>query len=163
MKILTGKEEKKAIEYFNLAAEIAKTDAKCLKSKRGVVLVKNEKMISEGWNAPPEGEQECASCLRDSIDKKVNTEPCRAVHAEARAILNAYKNSHYDLTGSRMYHIKVKNDEINLSGNPSCTICSKLVLEAGISEFVLWQKEGVCIYDTREFNKLSLDSVLDYK
>lgn len=49
-------------------------------------------------------------------------------------------------------------DEYNgkiISGKPYCTICSKLALDVGISEFVLWHNEGICVYNTIEYNEIS--------
>jgi hypothetical protein len=34
------------------------------------------------------------------------------------------------------------------SREPYCTICSKMALDVGIAEFVLWQDKGVCVYNT---------------
>lgn len=161
MRILSGNEEKEAIGYFRLAAEVAKKNARCLKSQRGVLLVRNGGIMAEGWNAPPD-DYECKTCLRDSIEEKVGTEPCRSVHAEQMTISNA-KKYFTDLTGSRMYHIKVKNGEIKRSGVPSCTICSKLVLQENIAEFALWHKEGVAIYTAKEFNDKSFEFLEKYK
>jgi hypothetical protein len=42
-----------------------------------------------------------------------------------------------------------------LAGQPYCTYCSKLALDVGIAEFVLWRPEGVTVYDTIEYNDLS--------
>jgi hypothetical protein len=30
-----------------------------------------------------------------------------------------------------------------------------MALDAGIAEFVLWHEEGICVYPTAEYNKLS--------
>jgi hypothetical protein len=43
------------------------------------------------------------------------------------------------------------------SGKPYCTICSKSALDIGIKEFVLWHEDGICAYDTAEYNLLSFD------
>lgn len=152
-KILTGKEAEIAESYFLQAVQAA-YNAQCLSSQRGVILVKEGFIISRGWNTPPDGKR-CGYCLRDII-KEATTEPCRALHAEQLAILNAYR-SERDLRDSRMYHIKVKNGEIRKSGPPSCTICSKLILASGISEFALWEEEGIKIYTAQEFNNASFN------
>jgi len=43
------------------------------------------------------------------------------------------------------------------SGKPYCTVCSRLALDNGIKEFVLWHTDGIKGYDTKEYNKLSYD------
>src|SRR3989338_6412369 len=61
-----------------------------------------------------------------------------------------------NIEGTRMYHVKVKNDEIKYSGGPSCVQCSKLVLETGIKNFVLKHRGGYELYEAEEFHELSL-------
>ncbi len=161
-KYLEGMEEKRAIEVFKYAAEIARKYAQCLSSHRGVVIEKDNQIIAHGTNGPPDGIS-CKTCLRKTIESKTHTEPCRAVHAEQEAIINAFQKGHVNLNGTRMYHIKVKNGEIvKDGGHPSCTICSKLVLRSGISEFALWEEKGVRIYTAKEFYKESLNSLNKY-
>ena len=57
---------------------------------------------------------------------------------------------------SRLYFIRLGEfgDKIQ-AGDPYCTICSKMTLDVGISEFVLFRKEGICVYDSKEYNELS--------
>jgi len=162
MRYLKGKEKKEAKEYLFLCAEYARMSP-CLKSQRGVVIVLNREVLGKGCNAPPFGENPCTSCLREKAKElkiQSHTEPCRAVHAEQKAIINAYSTKYTSLEGAVMYHVKVKNGLAVPSGRPSCTICSKLVVEVGIKEFVLWHEDGVAAYNAHEFNDLSLESVL---
>lgn len=44
---------------------------------------------------------------------------------------------------------------IRAAGKPYCTLCSKMALDAGIGEFVLWQTSGLAAYGTDEYNTLS--------
>jgi len=158
MRFLGEKESEKAWEYFDAASEIAKENAKCLKSQRGVVIVKNGVIIGKGYNAPPKDEPTCEYCLRDKFkNMPLGTEPCRAIHAEERAIIDALKKTG-NLEGAIMCHIKIKLGEIVPSTVPSCTICSKLVAEEGM-KFVMWTKEGVALYEPKEFNELSFGYV----
>ena len=153
---IEGKELEMAMLYFNKAAEIARKNSRCLKSKRGVVIVDDGEIIGEGYNSPPREKDICVHCMRDYFKNCTSTtEPCRAIHAEERAILDAFKKQK-NLEGSVMYHVKVKNDVIVPSTIPSCTICSKLVEELDIS-FVMLTKEGVFQYLSEEFNQLSFE------
>ena len=144
-------EEAKVIEnYMKIAAEEAKKSS-CLKSQRGVIIVKDGKIVGRGFNKPT---LENLCCLRESIKDNSRVELCTAVHAEQMAILSV-KNKD-DLKDSVMYHIKVKNNEMRKTNEePSCTVCSRLVLESGIKEFVLWYEQGYRIYSAREFNEAS--------
>jgi hypothetical protein len=70
--------------------------------------------------------------------------------------VDALKNHSDKLIGSRLYFIRLdENDQISFAGKPYCTICSKMALDTGIKEFVLYHSEGICIYDTEEYNDLS--------
>lgn len=78
------------------------------------------------------------------------------VHAEQRAILDALKNNPDKITDSRLYFIRLNENGIpSRAGKPYCTICSKMALDVGIKEFVLWHEQGVCVYNTDEYNAFS--------
>ena len=60
------------------------------------------------------------------------------------------------LIGSDLYFIRLDQEgKPAKSGNPYCTICSKMALEVGIKTFHLWHSEGIVAYDTEEYNILS--------
>ena len=156
MRYLSGDEEKKALEYIAQAAEIAKK-ATCERSKCGAVIVQLDEVIGSGFNSPPqdiESQRRC-SYSKDSYHKKVTDKTC-CVHAEQRAIMNALRKNPDKLSGSRLYFICLAdNGKPSRAGKPYCTICSKMALDVGIDEFVLWHKKGVCVYNTDEYNTLS--------
>lgn len=156
MKYLTNNEEKKALEYINQAAKIA-LNSTCERARCGSVIVQNNKLIGSGFNSPPQNkeEQRRCSCPKDSYHKKVTDKTC-CIHAEQRAIMDALRNNPNKVTGSRLYFIRLdKNGASSRAGKPYCTICSKMALDVGIKEFVLWHDQGVCVYDTDEYNTLS--------
>ncbi len=141
-------------EYLRLAAEEAKKST-CKKSKRGAIIVKPGEYYELGHNKVTD-ERFCSPCIREDIKDNSRVELCSAIHAEQMAIFNAAiycRNA--DLSGSRLYHIKVKDEKMVPSGKPSCTVCSRLIVGSGISEVVLWHPEGYAIYDAEEFNELS--------
>ena len=156
MKYLYGDEEKKAKEYVAKAVNVAK-NATCEKSKCGSVIVKFDEVIGSGFNSPPQDNEEQKKCSnsKDSYHKKVTDKTC-CVHAEQRAIMDALKKNPDKISGSRLYFIRLNDNGTPLrAGEPYCTICSKMALDVGISEFVLWHDKGVCVYDTKEYNALS--------
>ncbi len=158
MRILSGNEEKKAIEYLLKAAEVAQ-NAKCERSKCGSLIVWMNKIIGSGVNSPPGEieEQRRCSYSKDSYDKKVTDKTC-CVHAEQRAMMDALRKNPNELFGSRLYFIRLDSDGApSKSREPYCTICSKMALDVGIAEFVLWQDKGVCVYNTEEYNALSFN------
>lgn len=156
MHYLSGEEEKMALSYIKEAGEIA-LDATCTRSKCGTVIVKNGIIIGTGFNSPSgnlESGRRCA-CSKAELDSKITDKTC-CMHAEQRAIMDALKNHPDDIHGSRLYFVRLGEDgKAKLSGQPYCTICSKMSLDVGISEFVLHHEQGVCIYGTEEYNALS--------
>lgn len=150
MRFLQGEEVAEADRCIDLAVQEA-LKSRCSKSKRGVVISKEGDIIGRGANNPPLDMQ----CKPDYCYQICNQ---YTVHGEQNAILDALRNGH-ELSGSRMYHIKVKEGEVRTSGQPSCVQCSKLVMQSGIAEFVLKHDEGYGLYDAREFHELSLKSL----
>lgn len=79
------------------------------------------------------------------------------MHAEWRAIMDALQKSG-DVEGSALYFIRVDDDgNPKHSGDPYCTVCSRLALDVGISYFGLWQEDGPRMFDTKRYNDLSYD------
>lgn len=158
MKYLKGKEEKKAIKYLKAAGEVARKST-CQRAKCGTVIVANDTMIGSGFNSPVANLESQRRCLhnKDSYHKKVTNKTC-CVHAEQRAIMDALKYYPTKLAGSTLYFMRL-DDKNNLTkaGKPYCTICSNMALDVGIKYFVLWHEDGVCIYNTKEYNTISYE------
>jgi len=155
MIILSGEEERTALEYIKKATEVA-LNSTCGRSKCGSIIVSKNEIIGSGFNSPPQNKEEQRRCSysKESYDKKVTDKTC-CVHAEQRAITDALKKNSDKLLGSRLYFIRLDNDVPTRSDQPYCTHCSKISLDEGIAEFVLWHKEGVSVYNTEEYNMLS--------
>lgn len=153
---LHGDEEKKAIEYMFKTAEIAK-NATCKLSKCGSIIIQSNEIIGTGFNSPPknlENQRKCSNS-KESYHLKVTDKTC-CIHAEQRAIMNALKNNPDKIEGSRLYFVRLnENGTLLKAGKPYCTICSKMALDVGIAEFVLWHDNGICVYNTKEYNTLS--------
>lgn len=145
------------MKFISEAAKVSEKSP-CQKSHRGVVIVKDNKIIGIGYNGAP-NDKICNPCLRKEIRDNSKTELCYAIHAEQRAILNALRDGQ-DLHGSRLYHIKIKEGKMVPSDDISCTICSRMILEVGISEVVLLHTSGLTVYDAEEYNKLNYDYFL---
>jgi len=156
MRYLSGEELNSALKYIDEAEKIA-LNATCERSKCGSIIVKDNKIIGTGFNSPPKDEESQRRCSysKDSYNKKVTDKTC-CVHAEQRAIMDALRNNPNKIIGSRLYFIRLdENNKKTFAGKPYCTICSKMALDAGIAEFVLLHEQGVCVYNTDEYNLLS--------
>lgn len=154
MRIAEGNEEVECKNYLLIAAQHAeKSD--CFQSARGSIIVKENEIIGTGYNAFPAGKRD-DSCKMNQLEKNFKSDRSCCVHAEQRAIMQALMNEPKKLIGSRIYYVRLgENKEPVFSRQPSCTVCSKMALDAGIAEFVLWHKEGITIYTTEEYNRLS--------
>ncbi len=156
MRYLSGKEEEEAKNYLEYTAELAKS-ATCERSKCGSIIVANHQIIGKGINSPARNQENQRRCNydKDSYHRKVTDKTC-CIHAEQRAIVDALAYNSDKIIGSRLYFMRLdKEDNPTRAGNPYCTICSKMSLDVGIQEFVLWHEDGIAVYDTDEYNLLS--------
>jgi len=156
MRLLSGKEEEKAIESFKYGARLA-LGASCRRSPCGAWIEKDGLLIGKGVNGPPNNDESQRRCLcsKDLYDLKVTDKTC-CVHAEQRAMIDGLRTNPSRIVGARLYFIRLdENKKPKRSGDPYCTICSKMALDVGLAEFVLWRKEGICVYDTDEYNLVS--------
>jgi deoxycytidylate deaminase len=148
--------DSKSHEYFfNQAVKIAMS-ALCLRDKCGAIIVKDGIIISSGYNAPPLDDPESSKCTCDfPTSTKPKSDRTCCVHAEWRAIMDTLKNNK-DLNGSILYFTRVDDSgTILYSGEPYCTVCSRLALDVGISQWALWHDNGIKLYDTKSYNDLS--------
>ena len=158
MKYLSGKEKEEAKNFMDLAAIVA-NGSSCLRTKCGSVIVKDIEVIGYGFNSPP-GNKRLEKCLKDDLPDGFKSDKTCCIHAEERAIMLALRKDPQGITllGSRLYFIRLdEKGEKTFAGRPYCTICSKMALDVGISEFTLWHEEGICVYGTEEYNKISVE------
>lgn len=156
MKYLHNKEEQDAIHWMHEAAKVAER-ALCLKAKCGSVIVKDGKIIGEGYNAPPLDNMDNSFCLTpyNHTGKPRYDHTC-CMHAEWRAVLDTLRKNADKIVGSTIYYTRIDKDlHLTKSYEPLCTVCSRFVLDSGVSEFVLWNDTGLCSYPTDEYNRLS--------
>ncbi|OIO31221.1 hypothetical protein AUJ77_00220 [Candidatus Nomurabacteria bacterium CG1_02_43_90] len=147
----------KHLSYFKEATmEVRK--ALCLRSQCGTVIVNSAGVIiGRGYNAPPQDDISLRRCHRKhELDATFKSDKTCCVHAEQRAIMDALRNNTDNIKGSTLYFLRLdEQGEMKSSGNPYCTICSKMALDVGSKYFVLYHKEGIVVYDTKEYNELS--------
>lgn len=115
-------------EYFMEIAGVVSKRSTCLRHKNGAVLVRDNHIISTGYNGAPSGLPHCSEvgCLREKnkIPSGERHELCRGAHAEANAIVQAALHG-TSTEGSTMY-----------STHQPCSFCAKLIINAKIREVV---------------------------
>lgn len=86
--------------YLDIAQTVAQRST-CLRRAFGAIIVKNDIIISTGYNGAPRGRKNCVDmnfCMRDHlcIPRGERYEMCRSVHAEANAIIAADRDKMLD-------------------------------------------------------------------
>ncbi len=130
--------------YYLDIAETVLERATCLRRVYGAIIVKNDEIISTGYNGAPRGRKNCVDmgfCTREAmqVPRGQRYELCRSVHAEANAIISA---SRRDMVGSTLYLVGRDGRTGQLLGDAtSCAMCRRQVINAGISKVVIRKTE----------------------
>ncbi len=124
--------------YLDLAETVSKRST-CLRRSYGAVIVKNDEVISTGYVGAPRGRKNCTDmgyCIRQqmNIPRGERYELCRSVHAEANAIISASRDKMIDAT---LYLTGVETDGSYVSNSCCCSMCKRMVINAGIKTVVI--------------------------
>lgn len=126
--------------YYLDIAETVLERATCLRRVYGAIIVKNDEIISTGYNGAPRGRKNCVDmgyCTREAmqVPRGQRYELCRSVHAEANAIISA---SRRDMVGSTLYLVgkDARTGEL-LHDATSCAMCRRQVINAGIAQVII--------------------------
>ena len=125
--------------YLDIAQTVAKRST-CLRKHYGAIIVKDDCIVSTGYNGAPRGRKNCSDlmfCMRDklNIPRGERYEMCRSIHAEANAIISA---SREEMIGSTLYMASVDPQSGELiPGTSSCAMCKRQVINAGIEKVIV--------------------------
>lgn len=124
--------------YLDIAATVAERST-CLRRKFGAIIVKNDVIVSTGYNGAPRGRKNCTDllfCYREKlgIPRGERYELCRSVHAEQNAVIAAPRDQ---MLGATMCIACVLPDGTLSGGTNSCMMCKRMILNAGISTVVV--------------------------
>ena len=126
--------------YYLDIAETVLERATCLRRVYGAIIVKNDEIISTGYNGAPRGRKNCVDmgyCTREmaQVPRGERYELCRSVHAEANAIISAARR---DTLGSTLYLAgrDSKTGQL-LHDATSCSMCRRMIINAGIDRVVI--------------------------
>ena len=154
--------------YYLDIAETVTERATCLRRCWGAVIVKNDEIISTGYNGAPRGRKNCTDvgfCIREklNIPRGERYELCRSVHAEQNAIISA---SRRDTIGATLYIVGVdaKTREYVEKSMP-CAMCKRTIINSGIEKVIIRDnKEEYREIDVQEFidNDESLEGAKGY-
>ncbi len=115
-------------QYFMEIAQLVSKRSTCLRRKVGAILVKDKRILATGYNGAPSGLKHCSEtgCLREElkVPSGERAELCRGLHAEQNAIIQS------------AYHgVSIKGATLYSTTLP-CSICLKMLINAGIKEIV---------------------------
>ena len=125
--------------YLDIAQTVAERST-CMRRMFGAIIVKDDSIISTGYNGAPRGRKNCneiAFCIRDKlqIPRGERYEMCRSIHAEANAIIAAPRDQ---MLGSTLYMVCVDAKTGELSpGTCSCMMCKRQIINAGIEKVII--------------------------
>jgi dCMP deaminase len=110
--------------YFMSIAYLTSLRSNCIKRKVGCIIVKNNRVLSQGYNGTPSALKNCfdGGCKRcsDNSSAGTNLDLCLCLHAEENALLYI---SQSDLFGSTLYSTLIP-----------CLGCTKKIIQCGISK-----------------------------
>ncbi len=138
----TERDRERAVYYMSLAAAV-RNNANCWGSEVGAVLVRNDRVISTGYNGTPSRFLNCreGGCLRCQERHRLDEDPayksphpevmegkaldiCLCVHAEQNALLSAARHG-IEVNGSVLY----------VTDQP-CFSCLKESVQAGVRQVI---------------------------
>ena len=128
------------INYYLDIAETVSKRSTCLRKHYGAIIVKNDVIVSTGYNGAPRGRKNCsdlAYCQREKlgIPRGERYELCRSVHAEQNAIIAAPREQ---MLGATLYMACISPEDGSLfAGCNSCMMCKRVILNAGIETVVV--------------------------
>ena len=104
-------------KYYIKVAQVCAKNSYAIKLKVGAIIVKDNQIISDGFNGTPCGFEN--KCEVRSMDGNLHTLPY-VLHAESNAILKCAK-----------YGKSTKDSTLYITHAP-CIDCAKLIIQAGI-------------------------------
>lgn len=114
--------------YFLEITNVVKKRSTCLRRQVGALIVKDNHILATGYNGVPSKISHCSEtgCLREQLNVPSGErhELCRGLHAEQNAIIQA---AHHGTS--------IKDSTLYTNTKP-CSICTKMIVNAGIKRIV---------------------------
>jgi dCMP deaminase len=116
-------------KYFIDMAFLVARRSTCMRRQVGAVLVRNNQILSTGYNGAPKGVAHCSftGCLRQNLEIPAGErhELCKGVHAEQNAIVQAAVNG-VSISGATLY-----------CTHQPCMICTKMIINSEIEHIYI--------------------------
>ncbi len=119
------------IHYFMDITRLVARRSTCIRRQVGAIVVKDKRILATGYNGVPSGLAHCeeVGCIRaqNKIPSGQRHELCRGLHAEQNTIIQA------------AYHGISLNGATLFCTTLPCSICLKMLINAGIKEIIYEQ------------------------
>ena len=154
------------VNYYLDIAETVLERSTCERRHYGAIIVRNDEIVSTGYNGAPRGRENCIDlgyCLREklNIPHGERYELCRSVHAEMNAIISASRS---ECLGGTLFLAgkDAKTGEYLPSVQP-CSMCRRMIINAGIKKVVM--RMGPGRYETVNVQEwvFNDDSIIEYE
>lgn len=131
-------------DYFLLIAAIISLRSTCNRRKYGSVIVKDNRIISTGYNGAPTGAPHCLGneCLRmkENIPHGERYDLCRAIHSEVNAL--SMVNDPSTLYNSIIYIVGYDCETASFIPGIPCQACYEKCKEYGLYKYIT-KSEGL--------------------
>ena len=144
------------VNYYLDIADTVLHRSTCIRRRYGAIIVRNDEIISTGYNGAPRGRINCSDlgyCRREALQVPSGEryELCRSVHAEANAIISA---SRRDMLGGTLYLVGREAKSGDLTDAVPCSMCKRTIINSGIKDVVMRNADGsFVIVDVDEWVK----------
>ncbi len=130
-------------KYFIEVAKVISSRSTCMRRKYGAVIVKDNVIISTGYNGAPRGFENCIDlqkCKREelNIPSGERYELCEAVHAEQNAIINGSPDRMKDAA----IYIAGFEENGNFADGAPCKLCNRMIINSQIKKVVFLKNDG---------------------
>ena len=131
------------MKYIKVAEVISKSST-CLRRQYAAVIVKDDEIVSTGYNGAPRKEPNCTDlkyCLREvkNIPHGERYELCRSVHAEMNAIISAGRKV---CIGADLYLYGYDIKDQRFLVAVPCMMCRRFIVQAGIKRIITLNDSG---------------------
>lgn len=130
-------------EYFIEIAKVVSSRSTCLRRRYGAVIVKDNVIVSTGYNGAPRGSLNCVdkgTCKRKELNIPAGQryELCEAVHAEQNAVINGSPERMKEAT----IYVAGFEENGDYADSRPCLLCRRMIQNAMIKEIVYIEKGG---------------------
>ncbi len=149
--------------YLDIAQTVAERST-CARKRYGALIVRNDEIVSTGYNGAPRGRANCIDlgyCIRNklNIPSGERYELCRSVHAEMNAIISA---SRQECIGGTLYLAGFEATTGDYVKNiRPCSMSSRVIINAGIKKIVM--RTSADTYETMNVQEMVFndDTIID--